>query len=75
MTAVVKIASMIWSVKRCIESFQLSTVRLFRGMTKLQQGKDSTYALIAAEVFQLLLASSFAAVFGSACVTCTTSLT
>lgn len=35
----------------------------------------STYALIATDVFQLLLASSFAAVFESACVTCTTSLT
>jgi len=35
----------------------------------------STYALMATAVFQLLFANSFAAVFASAFVTCTTSLT
>ena len=50
------------------------TIALFHGMGSLGR-KDHTYALIAAEVFQLLFASSFAAVFESACVTCTTSLT
>lgn len=35
----------------------------------------STYALMAIAVFQLLFANSFAAVFASAFVTCTTSLT
>lgn len=38
-------------------------------------GRVSTYALMATAVFQLLFAKSFAAVFASAFVTWTTSLT
>ena len=40
-----------------------------------QEKRISTYALMATDVFQLLFANNFAAVFESACVTCTTSLT
>lgn len=58
----------------CVKSSCFPTILLFRGMPCLRK-RLSTYALMAADVFQLLLASSFAAVFESVCVTCTTSLT
>jgi hypothetical protein len=59
----------------CVKISCSMAVLFFRCLTCSSRERVFTYALMATDVFQLLFASSFAAVFESACVTCTTSLT